>query len=492
MISEIESFNVEVAVRSKGLIGNEYLAPSRDRGPSKTISDLLGETGSIRYCAFYKAILNPNGSAGQNYLKAQGHMSNAVIILLAGEWFSKSLYDIWHTGYNGSLQLKDRVDRQWQDLYALLNPEEERWRVYYNSANGDPVYFKEVAAAVNSFYGRSKGTAIHDIYSEYSQYTGFVHALLEKYETGREFSLARFDRYKAMLEAQLAEHKQALDWVNTEARALSDKNFDDWKTMSRRGVELVARLIANKTTLEEFHKEALSLAAKRDDIVASQYYVKEMANMEKDLTRLLENHKTSVFLKLSAIYSAYLVNYTVPDKGAFQQLIPFSKKIDTALQDKAFVEFSRDRIDKLNRENPGVCAQGIIFDLGQCDLAFEQREFYRLFVWEISYGLVENLTQLEKLYGQAVGAQNEVNQWLAQEYGALYKKAETAQMGKPTIEEYQALRGKLDSLSTEARTKFWGLMKPNERYVSIKYNKENMAMTSRLYDVLSKISQSFQ
>lgn len=134
----------------------------------------------------------------------------------------------------------------------------------------------------------------------------------------------------------------------------------------------------------------------------------------------------------------------------------------------------------------------MIFDLRQCDITFEQREFYRLFVWEISYGLVENLPKLEEIYVQAVNAQNEVNQWVTQEYEVLYKQAEAAQLRKMTVEEYQVLRAKLDSISAEARNKLWGLMKPNERYVSIKYNEQNMAMTSKLYEVFNNISRSFQ
>jgi hypothetical protein len=490
--SKIAAFDAEMIVRSKGIIGNEYLAPSRDGGPSKTISDLLSESGSIRHCFFYQAILKPDSATGQNYLRSQGHIHNGVIILLAGEWFSKSLYDIWYTGYNTSLQLKGRVDRQWHDLYALLSPEKDLWRVYYIDKNNGRAYHKDIAAQVNSFHGRSKSMAINDIYREYSKYTDFVHNLLQKNETGSGRTIARFNLYMARLDAQLAERKIALDWMNQAGKTLSDKNFDDWKAMSRQGVELVARLIANTITIDEFRKESAQLVIQRDNIWASQYYVTEMSSIEKQLTRTLQDQQSSIYLKLHTLYSAYFAKYTVVDKAVFEQLEAFAGQIETALQEKTTIEFSRERIDKLNREDPGYCAKDVIFDLRQCNVAFVQQDFYRLFVWEISYGLLENLSKLEAIYRQAVDAQDQVNQWLAQEYATLYKQTEAAQLKKVTVEEYQALSLKLDSLSGETRTKFWDLMKPNDRYVSIKYTKENTAMTSRLYDMLIAISRSFQ
>ena len=492
--SKIESFNSEVVVRSKALVGTEYLAPSKDRGVSKSISDLLSVSGSIRYCFFYKAIFKPNSSTGQYYLGSakKGHISNSVIILMAGEWFSKSLYDIWYAGYHKSMQLKSRIDEKWQDLYALLNPEKELWRVYYIDKNEDSVYLKDVAAVVNSFRSRSKLKAINDIYTEYSQYTGFVHNLLKKNETGIEISLARFDRYKERLEALLAEYKQAFDWMNIDAKALSTKNFDDWKAMSRSGAELVFRLISNEIPIDEFKKESLLLMGKRDKILANQHYVKGMAGIEKRLAHILKGQQTGIFLQLSSIYFQYLTKYTVPEKAAFQQLAPFSGQIEATLKEKVTTEFSRDRIDKLNKENPGYCTKDLFFDFRKCNISFEQREFSRLFIWEISYGLVENLDKLGKIYEKAIDAHKQVNQWLDKEYNTFYKRADAAQKKKITVEEYQEMSGKFSSITIEARDKFWELVKPYARYVSVKYSEENIAIMTKVNKVLFNISRSFQ
>ena len=500
--AKIAAFNAEADARSLALIGNKYLAPTRH---SQSIGDLLSEVGTVRYCFFYKAILNPNGTTGQYYLGTanKGHIHNAVVILMAGEWFSKSLYDIWHAGYNGSLQLKNRIEQRWTEVYALLNPERELWRVYCIDKEGRSVYQKDIEALVNSFWGhsnfstfrgrdpsRAQSKAIYQMYGEYSRYTGFVHNLLKKNETGVEVAKAKFERYKRMLEARMDERRKALAWVNTDGQALSDDNFDAWKTTTTEAVTRVARLIANDMTVPEFREKIPSFMRQRDEIRASQHYAEQMATIEKGLTITLEKEQNSIYLKLADMYSAYFAKYTVPEQAVLQQLKPYAGKIEASLKEKTATEFSSTRITKLYQETPGYYMKDLRFDLRAGDVRFNQRNFFRLFVWDVGKGHLESMTKLANLYDQTLNAQNEVNQWLAKELEALHQRAEAAQNQKLTLEQYIELSGRLDRISIDARLKFEGLVKPNHLYVFIKYTDENAAALTKINQLLLKIGQS--
>ena len=494
--AKVLAFCDEAESRSVELVGKIYLAPTRScafTGPSggstKTASfkGLIENTGGVRRCFFYRAIAKPIGTTGQSYQgqAMKGHIHNTVTVLMAGEWFSKSIYDIWHTGYNGSMKLKASIDEKWLVLNELLNPEKEVWRVYTINNSSNMIYHKEVASAVNSFIRKSKSHSVNAMYKEFLGYTDFTHDLLKKYENAVEIALGTFEIYELKVDAKMASHPKALDWVNTKGKEIEDDNVRDWKSIARSSVELVADLIGNKITSEDLEKKSEILIEKQDRIRARQKYVKDMAGIEQGLRRELKRLKESIYFKISPMYKAYFEKHTVPEEAVFTHLATFPARIEKVLQDTVTTEFSRERINELRKNEPGYYAKGLMFDLRKCNITFERRSFYRLFVWEIGDGYLENFKKLTSLYKKATNAQDEVNKWIKAEYDSVDKKI-TAVKGKIKLEEYQALSLEFNKIYETARMKYWELMKGDRRYVLLKYSEENLALSNVIRDKLQE------
>ena len=371
-------------------------------------------------------------------------------MILMGEWFSKSVYDIWHTGTMEHLAMLNDIAKQEQALKRVARPAA---RPLAGAARG-----RHVAAGGREdrrFVPESRGPKERHVRVPRLFRPGGLGAFPAPQAGDRARSRARprSSLRKPAWRAWAAELGDLKKWLNTEGKALEDKGLDDWKAVCRGGLVALAAFTAGDTDLGKLDAAQRSLTDRQRRYLARRSYLDDMGKLASSIQNDLERQSRNLAFRIEDAYRAYLAKYEVPERAIFPRVASARDAMAPALAMKVTLVGLEKRVADYNCQPDGLY-DGIQWSRDKMPIRFDFR-------WmgqkqrEVAQGYVKGLGTFADLYRKGLKASVETNDELRATLVAFEKKLDRALDRAVSQEEYSALDTEWWAIDRNTSTAFW-------------------------------------